>query len=129
MNKETLRNYRWLRLNMKKLEDRVLEIETAITKRTSVISDMPQGCAESDKMAAGVIRLVEAREKLYEKQLEYWHTMAEIEKAISVLDERGQCLMRLYYIDGCTWEKVCCVMSYQWTQIHRLHAKYLEEIQ
>lgn len=128
MNKETLRNYRWLRLNMKKLEDRVLEIETAITKQTSVISGTPRGSTESDKLSAGVVRLCEAKEKLLEKQLEATEAIIEIEEAIEKLDERGKCLMRLYYIDGCTWEEVCCIMNYSWTQIHHYHREYLSKL-
>ena len=113
---------------MQKLEDRVLEIETAVTKQTSVISDMPQGCAESDKMAAGVIRLVEAREKLLEKQLESLEGVMAIEKAIEKLDERGKLLVRLHYIEGMTWERVAVEMNYTWQHLHKIHRNVLEEI-
>lgn len=127
MNKETLRNYRWLRLNMKKLEDRVLEIETAITKQTSVISGMPRGSTESDKLSAGVARLCEAKEKLLEKQLEATEAIIEIEEAIEHLGEREKCLIRSYYIEGMTWEQVAVEMNYTWQHLHKIHAQILSK--
>ena len=128
MNKQTLQQYRWLRLNMQKLEDRVLEIETAVTKQTSIISDMPRGCAESDKVAAGVIRLVEAREKLLEKQLEATNAIVEIEEAITCLDEREKYLIRRYYIDGLSWMQVEKDMVYSERNIRYIHKSALEKI-
>ena len=128
MNKKKLQDYRWLRLNMKKLEDRVLEIESSATKVTSTISDMPQGGAEQDKACAMVVKLSEAREKLLEKQLEALEGIIAIEKAIEKLDERGKLLVRLHYIEGMTWERVAVEMNYTWQHLHKIHRNVLEEI-
>jgi hypothetical protein len=37
-------------------------------------------------------------------------------------------LIRLYYIDGLTWEKVCVDINYSWRQTHRLHSEALKKI-
>jgi DNA-directed RNA polymerase specialized sigma subunit len=130
VNKDTLRNFRWLRLNMKMLQNRVIEIETAITKQTSVISDMPRGSAEMDKMAEGVARLLEAKEKLLAKQLEATQAIVEIEHAIDQgnLTEREKYLIRRYYIDCLSWGKVCKDMTYSDRQIQYIHKTALEKI-
>lgn len=51
-----------------------------------------------------------------------------IEQAIQSLSNRERMVIRYYYIDGLTWEKVCVKMHYSWTQIHKIHSAALEKL-
>ena len=50
----------------------------------------------------------------------------QIEQAIDKLPQRENTLLRLYYIQGKTWEQVAEKMNYSVSHIHRLHRKAKE---
>ena len=62
--------------------------------------------------------------------------LAEIKKRIVLIDEPINALedsterlvLRLRYIDGLPWEKICVKISYEWTWTHRIHSNALENI-
>ena len=67
--------------------------------------------------------------QLYQtKVAELTAKLEEIEAAIEPLAPRERTLLRLYYINGLTWEQVCVAMSYSWMQVHRIHSKALEAL-
>ena len=55
--------------------------------------------------------------------------IAEFENAIGRLKGRDRRIMRLYYIDGMTWEKVCVEVDVSWMHLHRLRKKIMAKMQ
>ena len=52
--------------------------------------------------------------------------MNAIEKAIFRLeDAMHRTVLRLRYIDGLTWEKICVAINYEWAWTHRIHSNAL----
>lgn len=72
------------------------------------------------------------REKLkreYDRKLEELAAeQAYIEAMIDGLDPIERKLMRHRYLKGLTWEKVCVVINYGWTQTHEMHGRILDKL-
>jgi DNA-directed RNA polymerase specialized sigma subunit len=80
-------------------------------------------------MADGVCQLTELESILIKQQDKLINTQKDIQQAIQGLeDSLHRRLVRLYYIDGLTWEKVCVDINYSWRQTHRLHSEALKNI-
>ena len=55
--------------------------------------------------------------------------MNAIEKSIFELeDAMHRTVLRLRYIDGFSWEKICVAINYEWTWTHRIHSNALMRI-
>lgn len=88
---------------------------------------MPRGSggnADLSEYAVQVEREVEKLGRVKKRQMELYY---EINAAIKrVKDDREQEVLWLKYIQGLTWEQVAVRMGYAWAQIHRIHAKALD---
>lgn len=86
---------------------------------------MPQGSNITDLsnyMAAldnAIERLTKAR---YEKVVCYTEIFNQIELIENETEKR---LLRLKYLKGLTWERICVEMGYEWTWIHHIHKEAL----
>lgn len=65
---------------------------------------------------------------LHAKNHQLVEEMTAIESAIDGLGPDDRNLIRLYYIDGLTWEEVCVSIGYSWSQTHRIHARALKRL-
>lgn len=124
MTKERLRKYRDLRQELAQIEQKIETMESALySPKIQRITGMPSapaggGNAKEELMAEHMELLEYYRAKkscLRAEQL-------AIEQAIESLEYRERTVLRLYYIDGLTWEQVCVVVSYSWRQIHNIHS-------
>lgn len=88
--------------------------------------DMPHGNEQkdlSDYMAAVddlLSKLVKARYKRIELHTEI---LAKIE---AMENENEKTVLRLRYIQGLKWEKVCVELGYQWDTTHKIHRSALK---
>ncbi len=129
MTKERLKNYLWIKKNIKNLMETLEEIESQGQIKSPTISDQPKTTIrEFDKIGNVVARKSEIEETLKEKILEGQDVLKEIEECIETLPENERCLMRLRYIKGVKWEKICVEMNYSWSYLHSLHNKILFKI-
>lgn len=126
MTKERLRTYRDLRRELRQIERKVESIETALYSpkipRLTGMPTAPGGGNTKEDLAAKHLELLEYYNT---KKAELAAEQLSIELAIDALPYRERTLLRLYYIDGLTWEEVCVNMSYGWTQTHKIHGKAL----
>ena len=53
---------------------------------------------------------------------------SEFEEALKKLNSRQRRLMRLYYIDGYTWERVSVEMNLSWRWVHQIKREALKII-
>lgn len=130
MTKRQLKAYRDIRGEIEDLKERLKELEaTMYDPKTPTPNAAPAPLhGVSDPTSAKALQYMELV-TLYRTRLrDLYRVQLEVEKAIETLEPRERRLMRLYYLDGLTWEQVCVEMSYSWMQIHRIHAKALDQL-
>ncbi|WP_409229084.1 sigma factor-like helix-turn-helix DNA-binding protein [Gudongella sp. SC589] len=129
MNKERLKEYKWIMENIQELEDRLLELDTTLQKITSSMGDdRVQTTPDPDKWTDLLHQKMQVQKKINKELEKAYKEMGYIEDAISKLPEREKRLMRLRYIKGLTWEEVAVEMGQTWQHMHRIHAKCLESL-
>ena len=129
MTKERLYQYKWIRENIKNLEDRLLEIDTKLQKTTNTLqTDIVQTTKDSDKWTLLIQKRMDVEELIKAEICNGLEEMEYIENIISTLDEREKLLMRLRYIEGMMWEEICVKMRYEWRNTHRIHAEALRKL-
>lgn len=108
MTKEQLRNYRALKKEHTRIEQRLRSME----KRP-----------ECDQETLRPLK------ELYEEKLAALvNAILAIEDAIETLDPTERELVRLRYIDGLPWFKVTAAINYSEQQTHRIHARVLQKL-
>lgn len=130
MTKEQLRAYRAIRLERDNLLDMLGELETTIYSPAIPKLDPAPGGGRNgaSPVEIAATKHDELRTRYLQKVAELEDAMAKVEAAIETLDHRDRALVRLYYIQGKTWEEVCVEMSYSWRQIHRIHSEVLKKL-
>lgn len=131
MTKERLRQYQQLKREATMLEEKLVELESAMTSpRIQRLDGMPQGQPQGGSLMDMLVEQHLTLKALYASKLkELNDTLLDIETAIeSLTDPTERNLMRLRYIDGLTWEKVCVEIGYEWSQTHRTHARALGKL-
>lgn len=102
MTKERLRRYRSLKLEEEQLKEQQNSMETRNSKKL---------------------------QEFYRKHLdELTSELLAIELAISTLDATARTLLRDYYINGLTWERVAEKNHYSEAQCHRIHSVALIDL-
>jgi len=130
MTKLELREYTGIKKEIDKLEEELWDLEAKATKCTSVICSEPKGSRIiTDPMAEIVSSIVEHQYKINELLEKLYNKREVIENSIESLPSSYRCLIRMRYVQGFTWEKICVEISYSWKQTHRLHAKALKQIE
>lgn len=113
--KKQLGNYLWLKKNLELLEDSLKEIDDIFYR----------GGCDGEKVIAKKERL---EDKINQMVSECIAAIDEIECLISTLSEKEKVLMRLRYIHGYKWEKICVAMGYEWRNIHRIHSNAIQNL-
>jgi RNA polymerase sigma factor (sigma-70 family) len=131
MTKERLRAYRAIKQEREQLGQMIEEIEASLYgPKIAKLDAIPGGSPApgSSPLDAKVDKKNDLLALYAEKCRVMDAELLEIEHAIEVLDPRARTLIRLHYIQGLTWENVCVEMGYSWRQVHRIHAKALEDL-
>lgn len=102
MNKEELRNYQALRIELTELE--------ALRRRMQALDPGELPGVYQFKIEALTARL------------------RRMEEAIEGLGPTERTLMRLRYIEGLSWQAICLRIHYSWQQTHRIHKNALIKI-
>ena len=126
MTKARLRAYRDIKLERDRLEAMVAALEYGPGGLR--MDGMPRSGKISDPTGSQAVDHTQVRDLYQQKVAELGAALIEIEQAIECLEPRERTLVRLYYMEGLTWEEVCVEMSYSWRQIHRIHAKALAKL-
>jgi DNA-directed RNA polymerase specialized sigma subunit len=129
MDKERLKEYRWILENVQELENRLLEIDTKLQHITSSLdANKVQTTKNNDKWTNLVAERIQVCDMINDELAKSFKEMRLIEKAISNLPAREKLLMRYRYIDGYSWIEICYKMNYEWAQVHRIHSKILQKM-
>lgn len=131
MTKNDLKRHKELRRERDHLIKLISELESIMYGPKAInYSGMPHGGSDNTggPTADLATRHIELQNKYTEKIQQLNDSLLAIEQAIEILPPRERQLIRLYYIQGLTWERVCIEMSYEWAQVHRIHASALETL-
>jgi len=129
LTKQELKDYYWLKLNIKKLEQRIEELETIAMKQTSRLkndADARVSHGAHDRMGDIVAEIEDLKDGLQEQLKKFYETMTRIEQAIEYLPAREQYLIRAKYIEMRTWEQIAVDMGYSWQHVHKIHSEALK---
>ena len=131
MNKDELNKYTETKREIEIIEDKIEYLKEKKTSiKSMVITDMPRGSnSENDRLGILLGEIEELINIYNEKQIRLIKQQIEIEEAISILDDPiDRNIMRLRYLEGMKWEKICVEVNYRWAQVHRHHKSILEKI-
>ena len=130
MTKEQLKAYRDLKQESEDLKLRIVALERDIySPRSPRLDGMPRGGSGENYVLCEQIDEKDKLLRLYqETEAELNRQLFAIDIAIKKLEPRERRLIRLYYMDGLTWEKVAVAMDYSWRQVHRIHGEALEKL-
>ena len=131
MNKEELNKYTETKREIEIIEDKIEYLKEKKTSiKSMVITDMPRGSnSENDRLGILLGEIEELINIYNEKQIRLIKQQIKIEEAISILDDPiDRNIMRLRYLEGMKWEKICVEVNYRWAQVHRHHKSILEKI-
>ena len=109
-------------LHSKKREERKLEqieeIKTKLTKTTTILTGMPRGTAENDKMAKNVARLIELVEEHISILEEEEENLIRITNKIKNVEQPYKNILELRFIDGLKIEAVSVELdkTYRYTK-------------
>ena len=127
MNKNTLRNYRAMELEVEQLKELIARVETRLTEpKTSKLSHTAKGKGATADTIGGGVAWMESLLSLYEKKVERLsNALREIEGAIDGLESKERLLMRYRYIEGLKWDEIAEKLGRSRRQIDRLHGEIL----
>lgn len=126
MTKAQLRAYRDLKLERDRLEAMVAALEYGPSGLR--LDGMPRSGKPGDPTGQQAIDHTQVKDLYKQKVTELNAAILKIEAAIECLEPRERTLIRLYYIEGLTWEEVCVSIHYEWAQVHRIHAAALAKL-
>lgn len=122
MTFEQLREVRSAYKERAQLADRIAELESMrISPRAAAYgSERVQAAPKGDIQPDSIARMDELLDK-YNAALQRCMALTnEFEDALKKLNGRERRIMRLYYIDGYTWEQVSVEMNIGWRWVHRI---------
>lgn len=131
MEKKELQEYIETKRELDIIKDKIEYLEEKKTSiKSMIIDDMPKGGSfENDRLGALLGEIEELLNIYNEKQIRLLKQQRAIENTIDKLEDAvDRNIMRLRYIDGYTWERLCVLMNYSWNGIHKKHRKILEKI-
>ena len=130
MDAEKLRRVRDAYKERKQLAEKITEFEAMrISPRITAyggerVQTSPKGDVQPETIAK-----LDALVAAYSKKLdECVELIMEFENALEGLKGRDRRIMRLYYIDGKTWEQVCVEVGRSWRQLYRDRNRIEREI-
>lgn len=130
MTKEELKEYIETKREIEIIKEKIEFLESKKTSiKSQIITDMPRGEAEQDRLGQLLIQIEELIDSYNEKQDKLLKQQLKIENEIEKLDNAiDRNIMRLRYLKGLSWEKICVEVGYKWAQVHRHHKRILEII-
>lgn len=121
-------------LHSKKLEERKLEqieeTKTKLTKTTTILSDMPKGTPDNDKMSKNIARLLDLIKEHIEIMEEEEENLVRITKKIKQVEQPYRNILELRFVEGLKIEEVSVELdkTYRYTKtlIKKAIKKYSE---
>lgn len=130
MTKEELKEYIEVKREIEIIGEKIEFLESKKTSiKSQIITDMPRGEAEQDRLGQLLIQIEELIDSYNEKQIKLMKQQTEIENCIDKLDsslERN--IMRYVYFEGMRFEEVSCIIHYSYRTVRRIHKRAIENL-
>jgi len=127
LNKEELKEYRFLGKEIDLLEEEIKQIRASILASPN-FDGMPKGNNISDLTGNTAIKIADLEIKLQAVIDKMINTRGQIERSIETLPADERLLMRYRYIEGMSWEETAVAMHYSWQHTHRIHSRVLQKM-
>ena len=118
-------------LHSKKLEERKLEqieeTKTKLTKTTTILSDMPKGTPENDKMSKNISRLLDLISEHIEIMQEEEENLIRITKKIREVEQPFRNILELRFVEGLKVEEVSVELNRDYRYTKRLIRKSIQK--
>lgn len=118
-------------LHSKKLEERKLEqieeTKTKLTKTTTILSDMPKGTPDNDRMSKNIARLLELITEHIEIMQEEEENLIRITKKIKEVEQPYRNILEFRFVDGLKIEEVSVELNRDYRYTKRLIRKSIQK--
>lgn len=118
-------------LHSKKLEQRKLdqieEIKTKLTKTTTILSDMPKGTPDSDKLSKNIARLLELISEHIEIMEEEEENLIRITNKIKLVEQPFRNILELRFVEGLKVEEVSVELNRDYRYTKKLIRKSIQK--
>ena len=132
VTKKELKMYKVYKLEIRSIEDSILELQTVLENVSSKpITDEQtnHNAFIVDKQSDLVLKKLELEDKLMIARANLIESHEQIEGAIEKLNEPiERTVLRMRYINDMKWEEICVHIDYEWAQMHRIHNKALKNM-
>lgn len=127
--KAWLGRYREAEKKYNRLSERLAEAQTATRRITQNISAVPGGAGDGQNLARAVEREEEAERKAYAQRAVCDKLFAEIDPVLRQLDDnRNYSILRRYYLDLQTWERIADETNYSVRRIYAIRKSCVERL-
>lgn len=127
--KAWLGRYREAEKKYNRLSERLAEAQTATRRITQNISAVPGGSGDGQSLARAVEREEEAERKAYAQRAVCDKLFAEIDPVLRQLDDnRNYSILRRYYLDLQTWERIAAETNYSVRRIYAIRKSCVERL-
>lgn len=127
--KQWLWRYRDAKKEVKRLEEELQEL-IELQKNCGAIrySDMPKGGGSQSDLSDYVVKQEEIWKKIHKARYKRIVVFDEIRNVINRLPNVNEREVMTYrYLRSMSWEQICDKIDKKWAQVHRYHARALEE--
>ena len=118
-------------LHSKKLEERKInhieEIKTKLTKTPTVLSDIPVGTPDNDKMAKNIARLLELISEHIEIMQKEEENLIRITNKIKMVEQPYKNILELRFVEGMKVEEVSVEIDKAYRYTKTLIKKAIKE--
>lgn len=123
MTLEDLNRLRFLREEIRRLDEKAEVLRARAERLTPILTGMPSGSHDHDQMAGIIAELVDNERRAAEKALALTQACEDAERWLDALPEQQRRVMRLYYVDGIrTWKEVAERLPYSYSHTKRIKA-------
>lgn len=127
--KAWLGRYREAEKKYNRLSERLAEAQTATRRITQNISAVPGGTGDGQNLARAVEREEEAERKAFAQLAICDKLFAEIDPVLRQLDDnRNYSILRRYYLDLQTWERIADETNYSVRRIYAIRKSCVERL-
>ena len=124
-----LGRYREAEKKYDRLSERLAEAQTATRRITQNNSAVPGGGGDGQNLARAVEREEEAERKAYAQRAICDTLFEEIDEALEQLeDHRDYSILRRYYLDLQTWERIADETNYSVRRIYAIRKNCVERL-
>ena len=126
-----LENIRQLKQELEEQEERLIQYEEEAYSLTSSMSRLGatseiKSHHTNDMMAESVAKMMDLNKYINSVLADYYYSIEKVEKSLDILSSLQRRLLRLYYIDGMTSDKVAEVIGYDRRSFFRIRKKALD---